>query len=132
MAAGQPLDDADRAPWLAAIGAWIDQRIASGSPGVVTCSALRAAYRRILTVSRPEVRIVHPSGPRALIAERLAQRRGHFMPAALLDSQFAALEEPSPAERAITVDIDQSPPAQVAAVLRRLEGEGAIPPFTRS
>ena len=112
MAAGHPLTDADRRPWLDAIAAWIDARRATGTGGVVTCSALRRAYRDRLAAGRPDVRLVHLRGDKALIAARLAARRGHFFKAALLDTQFAALEEPTPDEGVLTVSVDR-PPAEI-------------------
>jgi gluconokinase len=124
MSAGIALDDADRAPWLAAIAAWIDIQAAAGKPGVVTCSALKRAYRDILTTGRPQVRIVYLRGSKSLIAARLAARTGHFMPPSLLDSQFATLEEPTPAEGAIVIDIDQPVAAQVADIVRALGEPG--------
>ncbi|KAB1074472.1 gluconokinase [Methylobacterium planeticum] len=127
MHAGHALDDADRAPWLESIAVWIEQRLAAGEPGVVVCSALRRAYRDVLTRGRPDVRIVYLAGSRALIAGRLAARHGHFMPVGLLDSQFAILEPPGPDEHAIAVGIE-NPPEQVAeAVIARLGLGGAAP-----
>lgn len=120
MAAGQPLDDADRRPWLEAVAAWIDKRRANGEPGVVTCSALKRSYRALLTADRPQVRIIFLRGSRDLIAARLAARSDHFMPAALLDSQFAALEPPAPDEGAITIDACLRVEDQVAGVLSAL------------
>ncbi len=107
MQSGHPLTDADRVPWLAAIGQAIDAWQAEGVCGVVTCSALKRDYRRRIIGDRAGVRLVYLEGSRELIAERLAARRGHFMPASLLDSQFAALEPPAPDENPITITIDQ-------------------------
>jgi gluconokinase len=115
MAAGHPLTDEDRWPWLRAIGAWIDARLSRGERGVVTCSALRRAYRDVLR--RPEVQVVYLQGSRALIARRLAARRGHFFAPALLDSQLSALEEPAPEEGVITVSIDGTPAQIVDAIV---------------
>ena len=120
MADGRPLDDSDRRPWLAAVAAWIDERRAKGEPGVVTCSALKRAYRDLLRDGRPEVRTVFLSGSPELIGDRLAARSGHFMPPELLASQFAALEPPDREERAITVDARLAVEAQVARVLAAL------------
>jgi gluconokinase len=120
MHAGHALDDADRAPWLALVRAWIDARLAAGEGGVIVCSALRRSYRDALVHDRPSVRIVYLEGAQALIAQRLSRRRGHFMPAGLLDSQFAALEPPGPDERPITVGIDDAPDAIAAAIATRL------------
>jgi ribose 5-phosphate isomerase A len=121
MRAGVPLTDADRQPWLDAVAAWIDRQRASKQPGIITCSALKRAYRRIIIGDRPEVRLVYLRGGRDLIAERLARRRGHFMPASLLQSQFETLEEPLPDERPLTIDI--GPPAgQIVDAIIRLLG----------
>ncbi|MET0257038.1 MAG: gluconokinase [Methylobacterium sp.] len=120
MRAGHALGDADRAPWLALVRAWIDARLAAGASGVIVCSALRRSYRDALVQGRKSVRIVYLEGSRALIAERLRRRRGHFMPAELLDSQFAALEPPGPGERPITVGIDDGPDAIAAAIAGRI------------
>jgi gluconokinase len=107
MQSGHPLTDADRVPWLAAIAGVIDLWQARGVCGVITCSALKRRYRRDIIGDRPWVRLVYLDGPRELIAGRLAARRGHFMPANLLDSQFAALEPPGPDENPITVAVGQ-------------------------
>ena len=125
MASGQPLTDADRWPWLEAIAAWIDSTIATGGHGIVACSALKRAYRDILARQHPEaVRFVFLDGTKALIGARIGARHGHFMPPALLDSQFAALEPPGEDERPIAVSIDAAPEAIVDEVVRRL-GERA-------
>jgi carbohydrate kinase (thermoresistant glucokinase family) len=120
MKAGHPLDDEDRAPWLAAVAARIDQWRDDGKCGVVACSALKRRYRDIIIGGRADVRLIYLEGSRALIGERLAQRHDHFMPASLLDSQFAALEPPDPEEDAITVSVDapvDTMVAQLAAAL---------------
>ena len=101
--AGKPLTDEDRWPWLHAIAAWIDATRRAGNHGVVACSALKRCYRDVLVGERRDVRIVFLKGERDLIARRLAARDGHFMPPSLLDSQFAALEEPLAEERPIVV-----------------------------
>ena len=118
MAAGTPLTDADREPWLAAIGHWIDERAAAGQPGVVTCSGLKRAYRDRLRQGRPQVRVVFLEGSRELIARRLAARHGHFMRAEMLDSQFAALEPPEPDEGVTEVSVEPPPNEIVDAILR--------------
>lgn len=93
MAGGHPLTDADRAPWLAAIRARIEQIMQAGDHAVIACSALKHAYRRILAGKDPDaVRFVQLDVPREVLEERLARRHGHFMPASLLDSQLATLE----------------------------------------
>jgi gluconokinase len=120
MKAGHPLDDQDRAPWLAAIAARIDDWRRRSGHGVVTCSALKRRYRDIIIGNRADVRLIYLAGSRELIGERLGTRQGHFMPASLLDSQFAALEPPEPEENPITVPVDASAEiivAQIAAVL---------------
>jgi len=127
MAAGQPLDDADRRPWLRLVAAWIDQRAAADEPGIVTCSALRRVYRDVLR--RDFVRFVHLTGDRRLLARRIQDRNGHFMPPSLLDSQLATLEAPGADEAAITIDIALTPEAQVAGALTCLGiggGDGAV------
>jgi len=123
MAHGIPLDDTDRAPWLAAIGARMDAWRAEGSRGVLTCSALKRAYRDTLAGGRPEACFIYLQGDKAVIAERLARRLGHFMPPALLDSQFAALEEPGEDEPVLTVPIGPSPKQLVQEIVDRLKGE---------
>lgn len=116
MAAGIPLDDDDRAPWLDAVGA----RLAQGGV-VVACSALRRAYRDRLRDAAPAARFVLLHGNRDLLASRIAERVGHFMPAALLASQLAILELPTPGEEVRVYDI-ALPPAEIAAdAARNLE-----------
>jgi gluconokinase len=106
MSAGQPLTDEDRWPWLQAIADEIDRLSASGERAVIACSALKRSYRGILVHGRDDVRIVFRDGTQDLIAERLAARKGHFMPPGLLASQFRTLERPCADERPITVSID--------------------------
>ncbi|WP_293853814.1 gluconokinase [uncultured Alsobacter sp.] len=113
MSRGIPLDDGDRAPWLAAIAAWIQERIARGEHGIVTCSALKRAYRDVIMAGKPGARLVHLVGNRALIGERMARRSNHFMPTSLLDSQFATLEPPGSDEDVLSVEVSVSP-ARVA------------------
>ncbi len=120
MHAGIALDDEDRAPWLARIAAWIRQRLEAGESGIIVCSALRRAYRDVLTGGSRRVRIVYLKGERSLIAARLAGRHGHFMPSGLLDSQFAALEPPGPDEHAIVVGIAESPEAIADRIVARV------------
>jgi len=103
MAGGTPLTDDDRTPWLAAVAAWIDERRRAGTGGVISCSALKRAYRRVLVDDRPDVRLVYLQGDEPLLAARLAARTDHFMPASLLSSQLATLEEPADTERPIVV-----------------------------
>lgn len=126
MSSGTPLTDADRLPWLHKIAARIEEWRAAGVSGVVTCSALKRSYRDIIAGNRPDVVVVYPKGSQALIAGRMAERKGHFMPASLLDSQFRILEEPSPDENAITVDIDRAPDAIVDEIVRRVEEHAKV------
>jgi gluconokinase len=115
MAAGIPLDDADRAPWLGLVG----QALADGAPLIIGCSALKRRYRDQIRAAVPgPVTFVHLSGTRAVIETRMSARQNHFMPVTLLDSQFAALEPPTADEAALTVDIDQLLEAVVAAIVR--------------
>ncbi len=116
MRSGEPLTDADRAPWLCAVAAWIDGWIKAGVRGVITCSALRRTYRRFLTRGRPQVAFVFLQGSEAVLSERVAGRRDHFMAPSLLSSQLATLEAPTADEPVITVDIDQPIDAQIDAV----------------
>jgi gluconokinase len=117
---GEPLTDTDRWPWLNAIAAWIDETRKAGGHGVVACSALKRAYRDILIDGRPDVRLVFHKGDQELIARRIAARDDHFMPASLLDSQFAALEEPAADEHPITVSIAPHPREIVDAIVAKL------------
>ena len=121
MKAGHPLDDADRAPWLAAIGRWIDGQLTRGESGVITCSALKRAYRDELDGGRPQVRFVFQEIGEAAIAERLKQRSGHFFPPGLLASQFADLQPPAPDEPVIRVDGTLPAEGQADAVLAVLK-----------
>ncbi len=117
MSAGVPLEDADRWPWLAAVGGWLRERQTAGTGGVVTCSALRRAYRDVLRAAAPGAYFVHLDGSEELVAERMRGRSGHFMPPGLLRSQFAALEPLGPDEDGTVVDVGGSPErlAEVAA-----------------
>jgi gluconokinase len=105
MKAGVPLDDDDRWPWLDAIAAWIDEHRRDGRHAIVTCSALKRRYRDRLLAGRPDVRLVYLEGDADLIADRMSRRRDHFMPPALLASQFAALEPPDSSENPIVVSV---------------------------
>ena len=128
MAAGHPLDDNDRWPWLRLVAAWIDERAAAGEPGIVTCSALKRAYRDVLR--RAFVRFVHLTGDRQVLAQRLQHRDDHFMPPSLLDSQLATLEAPGADENAIAIDIALAPEAKADVVFSWLGidgGDDAIP-----
>ena len=122
MHAGHALTDEDRAPWLAALAAWIGDHERAGTDAVLTCSALKRAYRDELRAGHPSVRFVHVSVDPATLRHRLAERRGHYMPASLLDSQLAALEPLEPDEPGIVVPGDGTPEDVVAEVLRDLPG----------
>lgn len=120
MSSGTPLTDEDRKPWLAAIAAWIDDLRTNGGNGIVTCSALKRAYREVIVGDRPDVTLVYLRGSRELIGQRMAARQHHFMPPALLDSQFATLEEPGADEKPLVVPVEASKEAIVAQVVREL------------
>jgi carbohydrate kinase (thermoresistant glucokinase family) len=122
MSRGQALDDADRAPWLDAVREWIDGEVEAGRSAVITCSALKRAYRDRLSQGRPEVRLVYLKGDQAIIDGRLKLRTGHFMPASLLASQFETLEAPAPDEHPIIIDIRQPVAAQVEEIVRAVKG----------
>ena len=121
MSAGQPLTDEDRWPWLQAIADEIDRLSAAGQRAVIACSALKRAYREILVHGRDDIRIVFLSGTQDLIGDRLAARKGHFMPSGLLVSQFRTLQPPQPDERPITVSIDAPVEAIVDDIIRQLK-----------
>jgi gluconokinase len=107
MTAGTPLDDDDRWPWLDAIGGWAHQR--AGLGGVVSCSALKRSYRDRLRGEAPGLVFVHLTGSRELIEDRMSHREGHFMPTALLDSQFGTLQPLQPDEAGVAVDVSGGP-----------------------
>ena len=118
MAAGHPLTDDDRWPWLDLVRAWIDDELAAGASGIITCSALKRSYRDVLR--GPGVTFVYLHGSREVVSARLATRHGHFMPQSLLDSQFADLQPPGPDEQAITVDISGRAAEQADHIVRDL------------
>jgi len=122
---GEPLNDEDRWPWLRGIAEWIDATRRTGGHGVVACSALKRVYRDILIGDRPDVRLVFLKGDRDLIARRIAARADHFMPTTLLESQFAALQEPQADERPITVSIVPHPREIVETIAKQLGVESA-------
>ena len=120
MRAGIPLTDADRGPWLHRIAAWIVERSATGSGGVVTCSALRRRYRDLLRGHCSDVYFGCLTAAPEVLAARLTERRGHFMPASLLDSQLADFEPLAPDEPGFTVDASGPARRTAAAVIARL------------
>jgi gluconokinase len=116
MRAGIPLTDEDRAPWLRAVADWMDARIAEGQSGVVTCSALKRAYRDQLLSGRPAATMIFLQVSRDVLVSRLDRRHGHFFPEKLLDSQLATLEPPKRDERVYTV-LAEGEPEQTAAMI---------------
>jgi gluconokinase len=119
MAAGVPLTDADRSGWLHALATRIQEAHEAETGLVVACSALKRAYRDVLRCASPRIRFVFLDGPQKLIAERLERRRGHYMPASMLDSQLATLEKPAADEHAWTVDIYDTPGQIVSHLITR-------------
>ena len=109
MAAGRPLDDEDRWPWLRRVADWIGEREAAGESAVITCSALRRSYRDLLRAGHPSVRFVHLLAPASLIEDRIGARTGHYMPAALLESQLRTLEPLADDEPGVAVDTAADP-----------------------
>ena len=120
MSAGLPLTDEDRWPWLQAIADEIDRVCKTGERTVIACSALKRAYREVLVHRRNDVRIIYLNGTQELIANRLAERKGHFMPPGLLASQFKTLEPPDKRENPVTVSIDASVDTIVDDIIRQL------------
>lgn len=120
MRRGEPLTDADRRPWLAALRRRIEELLAAGENAVVTCSALRKTYRDALRLDPERVRFVHLQGDYTLIDQRLAGRKGHYMPRRLLATQFAALEPPGEDEEVLAVSVEGAPEGVVRKVRRGL------------
>jgi carbohydrate kinase (thermoresistant glucokinase family) len=120
MRAGHPLTDEDRWPWLARIAQWIDERIAAGEPGIITCSDLKRAYRRITVDDRKGVLLVFLRAEEPVIAARVAERTHRYMPASLLHSQFETLEEPGPDEHAIIVPVEGTIAATTLDLLHKV------------
>ena len=130
MRSGVALSDEDRWPWLHAIARWIDETRRDNGHAVTACSVLKRSYRAIVVGERADVRLVFLDGSRDLITRRIADRRGHFMPSSLLDSQFATLEPPSADEDPIRVSIEPSPEEIVSNILEQL-GDQGVPPDGR-
>ena len=120
MRSGTPLTDDDRWPWFRIIAGEIDRHRTIGRGYVTACSALKQAYRAILTEGRGDVRVVYLKGSRELIMSRLQERKGHYFPTSLLDSQFATLEEPLTSEYALVVSIDKPVDSIVDEIVRGL------------
>jgi len=129
MARGVPLTDEDRMPWLQAIAGLMDERIAAGIGAVIACSALKRAYRDLLLDERPAARIAFLDVAHDVVARRLAARHGHFFNSELLDSQFAALERPSPDEEAVvTIEVCDDTVATAEEIVLVLGlGDGRTP-----
>jgi len=120
MRSGQPLNDADRLPWLQAIARWIDRQLAAHEPGIITCSNLKRAYRRITIGSRHGVTLVYLKGDEPVIQKRILTRVHGYMPPSLLGSQFETLEEPGEDEYPVTVIVHGSIADTVLDLLRQL------------
>jgi gluconokinase len=118
---GIPLTDADRLPWLQKNAQELNSWRERGESGVLSCSALKRSYRDIIIGGLSDITLIYLKGSHELIRRRMAARRGHFMPLELLDSQFASLEEPTPDEHPITVDVVDSPAEIVAEIVRQLK-----------
>jgi gluconokinase len=120
MSRGISLTDEDRWPWLDAIARWIDEQLAARQSAIVSCSALKQAYRQRIVGGRKGVRLVYLRGDIKLVGDRMRRRKDHFMPVSLLESQFATLEEPRTEERPVTVSVAMSPRRVVEAIIERL------------
>jgi gluconokinase len=132
MRAGVPLTDDERWPWLQAIGAWMDERVARDESAVVTCSALKRSYRDMLLRGRPQARMVFLATDREVLARRLAARHGHFFPQQLLGTQLADLELPQPDEHVVTIVPADDPADTVTSIIAVLfgaeQGTGEVAP----
>lgn len=123
MSAGEPLTDADRAPWLVAVGRWLHDHDQHADGGVIACSALKRSYRDTLRSAAPQAYFVLLTAARELLLQRVSQRRHHFMPASLLDSQLAILQPLQPDERGISLSADQTPNAIATQALDSFASE---------
>ena len=122
MAAGTPLTDADRQPWLESVGAWLADH---PSGGIMACSALRRAYRDTLRVAVPQLPFLHPAGKASIVLERVAARSeatDHFMPVSLVESQYATLEQLGDDEAGVTLDFTRTPAELVEDCVAYLQG----------
>lgn len=126
MSSGIPLTDEDRWPWLEAIGERMEVERSTGHGVVVACSALKRAYRDVLRAhAHGKIHFILLDGSRQLISDRMKQRKGHFMPPALLDSQFATLERPTQDEHAVILDISRKPAELVEEAVKSITPETA-------
>jgi carbohydrate kinase (thermoresistant glucokinase family) len=130
MRSGHPLNDQDRLPWLQAIARWIDDRLEAGEPGIITCSDLKRAYRRITIGDRKGVILVYLCGDEELIADRIGRRQHQYMPTSLLRSQFETLEEPGEEEHAAVVAVHGSLAQTVTKLLHQVAAAQQSP-FTK-
>jgi len=121
MRSGTPLTDDDRWPWFARLAAEIDRRRPAGEHVVIACSALKRTYRKALVGEDRDVLVIYLQGSRELIMSRLNERKGHYFPASLLDSQFAALEEPDTSEHALIAGVEKNIDGLVEEILQRLD-----------
>ena len=122
MRQGIALDDTDRWPWLDAIAAWVHETRRGGGRCVVACSALKRAYRERIAAGRDDVRFVYLQGTYDLVSRRMASREGHYMPLALLRSQYDTLEEPGTEENPIVLSVERTPEELVTRIVEALGG----------
>lgn len=120
MSAGIPLTDEDRWPWLDRCAGWLRARLAEGHGGVLTCSALKRAYRERLGEGTPGLWFLYLKVPEEVLRARIERRRGHYMPSSLLGSQLATLEPPGPPEPALTVPVEWTVDETVTDIIQRL------------
>ena len=116
MRHGTPLTDEDRAPWLAVIADWVSHRVSAGEHGIITCSGLKRAYRDQITAGHQQVALIYLHGDRLTLEQHIQTRHHAFMPAALLDSQLATMEAPSPDEHVLQVEVDETVEQTVLAI----------------
>jgi len=124
MTAGHALTDDDRAPWLQKVASWVEEQLDAGRSGLITCSALKRAYRDVINRRGSGVVFVYLSGSRETISARMAARHGHYMPTSLLESQFADLEEPAADEPAIRIDVGPPPSVIAQHIMEQLNLTG--------
>ena len=126
MRNGTPLTDVDRWPWLDSIAAWVGETRRAGARCVVACSALKRAYRERIAAGRDDVRFVYLQGTYDLVSKRMATRTGHYMPLALLRSQYDTLEEPGTEENPIVLSIERPPDELITRILELLGGTAGL------